>query len=57
MRLKGAALFVDDAGEVLPAEELHHQVELRAALAEVDHADGVGVIEAARGASLGDEAH
>ena len=49
-------LFVDDAGQVFPAEELHDQVELRAALAEVDHADRVRVIEAAGGAGLGDEA-
>ena len=48
--------FVDDAGEVAPAEELHHQVELRAVLAEVDHADRVRVVEAARRAGLGDEA-
>ena len=32
------ALLVDDAREVLPAQELHHQVELAAVLAEVDDA-------------------
>ncbi len=50
------ALLVHHAGEVLPAQVLHHQVELPAVLPEVDHGDRVGVVEAARGARLRDEA-
>ncbi len=45
------------AREVLAAQELHDEIELAVlGLAEVDDADRVRVIEAARGARLGDEA-
>ena len=50
------AFLVGDAREVAAAEELHHQVQLAVLrLAEVDDADGVGVVQAARGAGFGDE--
>ena len=50
-------LLVRDAREVLAAQELHHEVELAVVgLAEVDDGDRVRVVEAARGARLGDEA-
>ena len=50
-------VLVRDAREVAPAQELHDEVELTVVgLAEVDDADRVRVVEAARGARLGDEA-
>src|SRR5262249_43084257 len=50
-------LLVPHAREVAPAQELHDEVELLVGgLAEVDDADRVRVIEAARCARLRDEA-
>jgi hypothetical protein len=49
------SIVVDDAREVPPAQELHHEVELAAVLAEVDDRDRVRVVQAARRAGLGDE--
>ena len=58
MRRKGERpVLVVDAREVAPAQELHDEVELPVRrLAEVDDADRVRVVEAARRARLGDEA-
>ncbi len=46
-------LGVEDRLQVLPREQLHHEVRAAVGgLAEVVHADAVRVIERARGASL-----
>ena len=52
---RAEAVVVDDAGEVAPPQELHHEIELPAVLAEVDDADRIRVIEPARRPRLGDE--
>src|SRR6185436_7854348 len=51
------SLFVSNAREILPAQELHHEVRLAVVgPAEVEHGDRVRVIELARRACLRHEA-